>query len=323
MIQNPNDESENFVFEPLDIQLEDDAFHGPKDLYSYEWWYFDASLTNGYSIQLSIRVLNMFQRVLFTTSLNVYKDGDAVSESQKIYYREEVTVSLVEPLVILDGKEIMRGYIDNETKEWIYRVNLEMDKTAIDFTFVGTSQGWKGLTPGIGWWAVVLPQADVTGTLTLDNTILEVTGTGYHDHNWYVTALAGVNYGWYWGKIHTTSYTVTWADVKMTRFSENPFIVINQEDGEYINIPVDAIELTPSDVSFQNGKFIPNQFRLQINEKNIQLSVTMEVLGIHHFRRFGFIHYWRYHLHCQGHITVNGHTEHIDEYNMAELLRFR
>ena len=78
-----------FIFEPIDIQLEDDAFHGPKGLYSYEWWYFDATLDNGYSVQISIRSLNVVNRVFFTTSLNIYKDGDTVSNSQNIYYAEK------------------------------------------------------------------------------------------------------------------------------------------------------------------------------------------------------------------------------------------
>ncbi len=152
---------------------------------------------------------------------------------------------------------------------------------------------------------------------------MDVSGTGYHDHNWYVTAIAGVNYGWYWGKIDSHTCTITWADIKMTRCSENPFIVINKKDGEYINIPRNSIKLITTDMQFNNGRFIPNSFRLLVDYEDIHLSIDMDVLGTHHFRRFGFINYWRYHLHCSGHITIEGQTETIDEYNMAELLRFR
>jgi hypothetical protein len=326
--QNSKDTDFNdFLFEPIDIQLEDDAFHGPKGLYSYEWWYFDASLDNGYSVQISIRVLNVLNRVFFTTGLNVYKDGDTVSDSQKIYYKEEVTVSIVEPLVKLDGKEIMKGYIDNDTGDWIYLLNLEMNNISVDFTFVGETKGWKGLTQGIGWWGVILPRANVTGTLTLNGIEMDVSGIGYHDHNWYVTAVAGVNYGWYWGKIYSSTYTITWADVKLTRFSEKPFVVFNKKDGGYINIPPDSIKLTTAGVQFNNGRFIPTSFRLLVDYEDIRFGIDMDVLGTHHFRRFGFINYWRYHLHCYGYgydTTIEeGQTEIIDEYNMAELLRFR
>jgi predicted secreted hydrolase len=326
--QNSKDTPFNdFIFEPIDIQLEDDAFHGPKGLYSYEWWYFDATLDNGYSVQISIRSLNVVNRVFFTTSLNVYKDGYTVSNSQNIYYKEEVSVSMIEPLVILDEKEIMKGYIDNDTGDWIYLLNLKMDDMSVNFTFVGETKGWKGRTPGVGWWGVILPRATVTGTLNLNGIEMDVSGIGYHDHNWHVTATAGVNYGWYWGKIYSSTYTITWADVKLTRFSEKPFVIFNKKDGGYINIPPDSIKFTTAGVQFNNGKFIPTSFRLIINYENIRFGIDMDVLGTHHFRRFGFINYWRYHLHCYGHgydTTIGqGQTEIIDEYNIAELLRFR
>ena len=315
--------SDDFIFKPIDIQLEDDAFHGPKGLHSYEWWYFDASLDNGFSVQINIRVLNVLNRVFFTTGLNVYKNGNIISNSYNTYFNEQISASTTEPLVRLNGKEVMRGYIDENNGDWTYLLNLETDDVSIDFTFVGKTKGWKGLTPGIGWWGVVLPRAEVTGILTLNDIEIDVSGTGYHDHNWDVTASAGVNFGWYWGKINSPTYTITWADIKITRFSENPFIVINKKDGEYINIPTNSIKLIPTDLRLNNGKIIPTLFRLIIDYENIHLSIDMEDLGTHHFRRFGFINYWRYHLHCSGYITIDGQQEIIDENNMAELLRFR
>ena len=314
---------DDFLFEPVDVKLEDDAFHGSKGLHSYEWWYFDASLDNGFSVQISIRVLNVLNRALFMTGINVYKDGDIVSNSHQRYLKDQIFASTTEPLIRINGKEIMRGYIDENTGDWIYLLNLETKDISVDFTFVGKTKGWKGLTPGIGWWAVVLPRAEVTGILTMNGIEMDASGTGYHDHNWEVTASTGVNFGWYWGKIGSSTYTITWADIKITRISERPVIVINKKDGEYISIPSNSIKLVPNDLRFSNGKIIPNSFTLQINYKNIHLNVNMEVTGLHHFRRFGFINYWRYHMHCSGYITIDGQTEIINENTMAEFLRFR
>ena len=299
---NPDDIFDDFIFEPIDIELEDDAFHRSRGLHFNEWWYFDASFDNGFCVQISIRALNVLNRALFMTGINVYKDGDVVSSSNQRYFKNQIFASTTEPLIQINGKEVMKGYIDENTGDWTYLLNLETKDISVDFTFVGTTKGWKGLTPGIGWWAVVLPRADVTGTLTMNGIEMDASGTGYHDHNWEVKATAGVNFGWYWGKIDTSTYTITWADVKMTRISEDPFIVINKKDGEYISIPSNSIKLVPNDLRFSNGKIIPNSFTLQINYKNIHLNVNMEVTGLHHFRRFGFINYWRYHMHCSGYI---------------------
>jgi len=320
---NQDDFLNDFLFEPIDIELKDDAFHKSRGLYSYEWWYFDASLDNGYSIQLSIRVINVVNKNLFTIGLNVYKDGDLVSNNQKIYLKEQIFASTIEPIIIIDGKEVMRGYIDESTGDWTYLINFEIDDISIDFQYVGETKGWKGLTPGIGWWAVVLPRAEVIGTLRINDIDLYASGTGYHDHNWDVKVAASVNFGWLWGKIDSSTHTITWADVKITRISEDPFIVINKKDGEYINIPTNSISLVPTNLRFNNGKFIPNSFILIVDDEDVQINIEMEVLETHHIRKFGFINYWRYHLHCAGDITIDGQTEIIDQNSIAEFVRFR
>ncbi|MFO7677683.1 MAG: hypothetical protein R6V50_04805 [Thermoplasmatota archaeon] len=317
----PNDD--NYLFEIYDIEFSDNAFHGPKGLYSYEWWYFDATLDNGYSVQVSIRCFNVIYRTIFFTGINLYRDGATILSNQKIYVNEEITVSLVEPFIKLDGEEILTGYIEEETGDWVFNLTIEIDGIKIDFTFRGETKGWKGLTPGIGWWGVVLPRAKVNGTLTIYDVEIEVTGTGYHDHNWEITAIAGLNYGWYWGKINTVNYTITWADIKMTRFSETPFLVINKKDGDYLNIPLDRIQINYPTIIVDNGKLIPESFEITVDYNNIQLRVSMDVMDTHFFRRLGIINYWRYHLYCTGTLTIEGITETIDEYNMAELLRFR
>ncbi len=320
---NQGDIFDDFLFEPSDIELKDDAFHRSRGLHFCEWWYFDAAFDNGYSVQLSIRVINVLNRFLFTTGLNVYKDRDLVSNNQMKYFKSQIFASTEEPIILIDGKEVMRGYVDENTGDWTYLLNFEIGDISVDLKYVGETEGWKGLTPGIGWWAVVLPRAEVTGILTIKGIEMEVSGSGYHDHNWDVKMAAGVNFGWYWGKIDSSTYTITWADVKMTRISEDPFIVINKKDGGYISIPTNSIKLVPTDLRFSNGKFIPNSFSLIVDHEDVQINIDMEVLGTHHFRKFGFINYWRYHMHCFGHITIDGITETIDENNMAEFLRFR
>lgn len=317
------DSFDDFLFEPMDIQLKDDAYHGIRSFHSYEWWYFDANLDSGYCIQLSIRVLNVLNRGLYTIGANIYKDGELILNNQNIYFKNQIFASTTEPLIILDGKEIMRGYIDENNGDWVYLLNLEIDNIRINLTYVGDTKGWKGLTPGIGWWGVILPNAKVTGDLCINNIILDASGYGYHDHNWEVTVSAGVNFGWYWGKIHSSSHTITWADVKMTRFSENPFVIINKKNGDYINIPSEAVHLVPNDLIFINGKLIPDSFKLIIDYNDIYVDVDMEVFETHHFRRFGFINYWRYHMHCNGYIIDGENLEIFDEDSIAEFLRFR
>ena len=117
------DTFDDFVFDPMDIQLRDDAYHGKRSFHSYEWWYFDATLDNGYCVQVSIRVINVLNRVAYAIGLNIYKDGEPISTLQDLYFKDRLFASTTEPLVILDGKEIMKGYIDESTGDWIYNLD--------------------------------------------------------------------------------------------------------------------------------------------------------------------------------------------------------
>ena len=318
-----NDNGETFNFLPEDINLEDDAFHGSDNLHNTEWWYFDAAFADGFSVQLSIRVIEVLDRSLIFTGLNLYKDGNIISANEKMYFEKSFFASRNMPLVQINGKQVMMGSVDESTGNWIYNIDYALNDVSIDLRFEGVTKGWKGLTPGIGWWAVVLPRANVYGTLKINNVEFDVAGVGYHDHNWEVKAFAGINFGWFWGKINSESYTITWADVRKTRISSELFMVINKKNGDYINIPAQKIEVFIEDYKLNNGKLIPTSFIITANYQDINLYVKMQVFDTHHIRKFGIVNYWRYHVKCTGSILIDSQIEEINQINMAEFMRFR
>ena len=55
--------------------LGDDAYHGHGLLPFTEWWYFDAMFDNGYSAQMSVRVISAFGKGYVFERLDLYKDG--------------------------------------------------------------------------------------------------------------------------------------------------------------------------------------------------------------------------------------------------------
>ena len=107
------------------------------------------------------------------------------------------------PFVQINGKTTLAGSYDDTTRNFIYDVSFDFAGNAAVLHFVGCTEGWKGQHPSGDWWAVILPRATVTGTITIDNTTLNVEGTGYHDHNWDVNERACFNFGWFWGKFNS------------------------------------------------------------------------------------------------------------------------
>jgi hypothetical protein len=315
-----------FVFSPLELSLKDDAFHGSDALNFTEWWYFDAALNNGYSVQMSVRVLSILKRTIFFafSRLDIYKDGILKSHKRKIYFGKKFNASSDFPLVTLGGKQVIKGHKDKANGKWLYDLLFELNDTSANLRFVSCTKGWKGKNPGGDWWGVVLPRALVSGKIKIKNKEIEVNGIGYHDHNWDVKASAARNnLGWFWGKINSDNYTLTWATIFKTRFLGQPLLVINKKNGGYINIEPENIQFIGKDVRMENGKPIPHSFVLDAHNEDVSLHINMKVLEIHHVRMMLTMNYWRYHMKCKGSITVDSKEEGIDETHIAEFLRFK
>ncbi|MCX6665657.1 MAG: hypothetical protein NT038_06320 [Euryarchaeota archaeon] len=319
LMQKPLTNEHGFVFSPKPVNLSDDAFHGADTIDFTEWWYFDAILNDGYSIQLIFQVISLLDRNVLSTKINMYQNGKLVANAEKIFLPDEFFISKETPLITINGKQVMNGEIDHG--QWIYDVSVDINDVAVDLCFVGTTCGWKGDAP-VSKWAVILPKADVQGMITINNQKQNVMGTGYHDHNWELNAQAGKYFGWLWGKISTGSVTVVWSSILDTRFEGQPILVINIGAQEYQSIDPSAIRFTADEIFLENGKMIPHKFVLHATTDTVSVSLTMTVETIHHVK-VGTITYWRYHVHCLGSVTIDGKTELVDQKEIAEFVRFR
>jgi len=314
---------DTFEFSPQDINLKDDAYHGSKGLQFTEWWYFDAALNDGYSIQFSARILSGLKLSFLFVRFDIYKGGHLVVHKRKIHLLKDVEISKEKPFIKIAERTVMKGYSDEKTGNLIYDISIKMDEVAAEFQFIGTTKGWKGKHEADDWWAVALPRAQVTGTITLQQETITVQGSGYHDHNSNVKIFALKNIGWYWGKIYSDRTAITWAKILRTTVKVQPLLVINTIHKGYINVPPRNLRLTATDISEENGKMIPHVFNLDAQTNTITLHVTMKTVDIHHVKIFPLMDYWRYHVKCTGSVTVDSETESIDNLYIAEFLKFR
>jgi len=312
-----------FDFAPQDITLADDAFHGTGVLPFTEWWYFDAMFDNGYSTQMSIRIISVYGKQMALMRLDFYKNSVFISHQSQSYYLNEIVASSTVPLVQLQGKTIMIGSWDNSTGNFIYDVSFDFSGNAAALRFVGCTKGWKGLLDSGAGWAVILPRADVTGTITVNDTTMNVTGVGYHDHDWDVKSRMAVSFGWFWGKIDSSNFTATWATILTTRATLQPIMVVNKKNAGYIAIPSETIWFSAKDVHLDHFMFLPRFFNIETMTDTVFLVVNMEVISVNHERFMGFMNYWRYHVKCSGIFMVDGHAETVDGVFIAEYLRFR
>lgn len=320
LIQNrfkTNNYFSKFVFNPQDIKLEDDAFHGSEAFNALEWWYFDADLNDGYKVQSHIMILKMFTIPFVIERINIYKETELIIERENIHSIDNVVLSYVSPEILINNKKVLFAQIDKITGKLLYNLNLEINDLSLNLQFLGTAKGWKGTTP-FGSWAVVLPKADVRGSIIFNEEKIDVYGIGYHDHNWDITASKAVNYGWLWGKINLDNYSVVWSSIMRTRITNEPLLVIAKED-EYINIHPDDIQFSVNDYDLDNWALIPHAINLNVNNKRVNLEVSIEVVDSHYTRR-GILQYWRFHTKCLGFLSVDYEIEEFDTMQIAEIL---
>lgn len=314
--------TDTFEFIPQDITLKDDAFHTSKGLHFTEWWYFDAALNDGYSIQFSTLILNALKISFLIFRVDIYKEGHLIFHTRKVHLLGDVEISKEKPFIKIGENTVIQGSRDETTGNLLYDAIISVEGLTADLHFTGTTKGWKGKHEAGDCWAVVLPRATVNGTITFHQQTIAVQGSGYHDHNWNVKIYQLQNIGWYWGKIFSNRTAITWANILRTTEIAQPLLVINPIHKGYINIPSKNFQFIATDISEENGKMIPHTFTIDAHTPTVTLNVTMKTIDIHHVRLFLIMDYWRYHVRCTGTITVESDTESIDDLYIAEFLKF-
>jgi len=312
-----------FVHCPIqDITLQDDAFHGRGYLPFIEWWYFDAKFENGYTMVFTVQIIDLIVKNIVSTRLSIYNKGITVFKNYEKYSINEFSASSEIPSITLAGKQLMVGTYNASENCYFYNLNVEVPEGSLSLEFIGCTKGWKLQQKTGDWWGVILPRANVTGTMTLYSMRMNVTGIGYHDHNWHITPRIVSNFGWFWGTCYSSNYTFTWAEVYSSRVRKNPILVVNEKDGGFLEIPSNEISFLTKKTKLDHFKLIPWVLNIKTTSETIFLVINTEVISMEHTRFFGFIDYWRYHISFTGSIIKSNHMESIEGVSIMEYLRF-
>jgi len=305
-----------------DVTLADDAYH-PTPLLRTEWWYFDAILTQNYSLQASVRTTSIRHLGIVTTRLDLYQDGAPLASAHDRQPLSRLTASQETPNVTLNGHQLILGTHNTTTDTYDYTLTIGSTELNATLQFTGRTKGWKILRPLGDGWAVMCPRADVTGTIHFNNLTLTVQGIGYHDHNWGLGAAKALRYGWYWGKVNSDHYTLVWSAIQTTRLTHTIVAVENTLDAGYEYIPPENVWFAPEKYALDHGHFIPHRFFLSVQTPAQMAVIHANAIAVDYQDYLGLINYWRYHFHNTGSFTFGVTTEIVDETAIGEFIRFR
>jgi predicted secreted hydrolase len=324
-------ESKSFIENlPVDITPKDDAFHGSIKRLAAEWWYFDTIFDNGYAIHIGCMTFSKKQRGNVSQVLEIYKDGKLISYKRQKHKFKSFMTSKEIPSVIIDDEEFIE--FDNEeykkNGKWIYYIKLKLEDKEVDLKFIGTTKGWKIETDRESW-SVATPKATVSGNLILEGKKINVNGIGYHDHNWNYSLLTLLTYGkgWYWGRIMSKKYNLTFVNIFKSHSKSVIISIINEDEKGYFNVDPKKIIFEIDKFIWYNHKKIPTKFILKmkdtVNNSDIDINILSKTNNIHFEKRLLFMSYWRFHINSKGYISINSNKEFVNENQIIELLKFR
>ena len=200
----------------------DDALHYDPNPSWWEWWYFDADFDNDYLIVGTFHFgsprLPANPDARFIEISIVDPEGNS-RLIRKRYSKEQCSAS-EETCDVVIGPHTFKGEIPK------YKLYFSEGDQGCDLTFESMVEGCnpiEELDPGASaylGWVIAQPRAKVTGKLTVDGKTMNVTGEGYHDHNWTTAPLSGAATDYFvWCRNFIGDYTFCWSAGPGTRKS--------------------------------------------------------------------------------------------------------
>ena len=183
---------------------------------NFEWWYFDAQLTDGRTLVLVFYIDQDASERRF-----VYRAEAAVASpnGQRVaatyVTHQDVSISRERPEIRI-GKSFLLGDLDT------YRVVMDesdLGKLSLDVTI------WRTFPPRVSpakrgnivqadkifGWTCPVPRGELTGTIKVNGETAAVKGVAYHDHNWGTTTMGSLLHHWIWGRAAIGPYTAVYA----------------------------------------------------------------------------------------------------------------
>lgn len=257
---------------------------------AYEWWYFDIMLDDGKKI-----VIHFNTKDLSTMA----KNGCQPTITIEVTLPDGTTLTdnlAIPPEDAYFGKgccDVKYGphSIYGDLKE--YSINVSPVKqfgAELKLTNLGTP--WR---PGTGYyvfgeneeqyftWLCVVPRGKVTGTLTIDGNTFDVTGYGYHDHQWgNINHLFAWN-NWLWARQNLDSYNILIFDIVTQAeygYKRLPMIFIQDENGNivYESLNPPKYEVFEEYLQNKTGKYYPkcSKYTFEVNDKHIEYTLDVK-----------------------------------------------
>ncbi|MCA2207941.1 lipocalin-like domain-containing protein [Nocardia rosealba] len=223
------------------IEPRHNAFHPASSRLAFEHWYFDAHLDTGHVV-IGFLIKRRPEDLPLSrpwVEMIIYAPDGTRRQVSRRYPPSAASFSPDACDVRIGANTARTEPHDNGLPT--HHLRMAEDGLVFDLRFHNEVPGWmpgKGETRFGGkdsfGWMVAAPRARVTGAIELDGVRHEVTGRGYHDHNWGVGDMKKIIERWHWGRLYVEDYSLLFASVLTQQrkggHEINPLMLANHAD---------------------------------------------------------------------------------------------
>ena len=181
---------------------------------TFEWWYFDGLLDDGTVLVIWFGDNWFYGSHKRAVSIELTQPGKPTKRIMRTF--DEPGSFSADHADIKIGPHEFKGDLDTYT---IHVDAAETGGVGCDLMLRRRVASYRPATgyieagPQYFAWLVAVPEGAVTGTLTADGATRQVTGSGYHDHNWGNVSPAKIFDNWWWGRGRTGEHTIIASEI--------------------------------------------------------------------------------------------------------------
>lgn len=268
---------------------------------SYEWWYTDAEFSGGINVVVILYSKYFFDvsgpaRPTATIQVNFPDDRSYLGKlAEPMFTRIDAAQDRADVKIQSSSLEdIGNGQYKVAFKAKDEKTGVELEYSAI---MTSTLPAWRPETghlmfeksarlpffpqkKGFFAWFVAQPEATVQASLKVGDDVYDLSGTGYHDHNWGNTSMSKVINHWYWGRATIGPYNVVTADViseKVYGYKRLPLMMIAKEGKILIDGSASPNVVREGGFKHETtGKFMDNIVRYSVEGADSDTVYTVE-----------------------------------------------
>jgi hypothetical protein len=220
---SPDDEKLHLATTPADfaalglgqtIAAREDGRRTTQSADTFEWWYFDGLLDDGTVVVVWFGDNWFYGSHKRAVSIELTAPGKPTRRVMRTF--DEPGRFSSDRADIEIGPHGFKGDLDT------YVIHVDPAETGgvgCDLTLRRRVASYR---PATGYieagqkyfaWLVAVPEGAVTGALTADGVTRQVTGSGYHDHNWGNISPAKLFDNWWWGRGRGGGHTIIASEI--------------------------------------------------------------------------------------------------------------